>query len=863
MAQRFRGSLVPEDQAEQQPEPASPQRAPAKLTTRVPLWLRWLGKLAEPWLQIRHEPARPDANLIDFNRPVCYVVEHYGVSNYLILERACRELGFPSPLISMQGGDLLGKGRSMVALSRRHGFWLRRPRSRTHSEGIAKLVQAAEVDADLDVQIVPVSIFVGRAPDRNEGWFRVLFSENWTLVGRFRRFLSVILNGRNTIVRFSNPVSLRQVVAEGLPQERTVRKVSRVLRAHFRRIRTAVIGPDLSHRRTLVDGVLDSESVRRAIADQARRDGTGYEAAYNKARAMAMEVAADYSHPVVRSWSFMLTWFWNKLYEGVSVHHLERLKDVAPGNGVIYVPCHRSHIDYLLLSYLLYVNHIVPPHIAAGVNLNLPVVGAILRRGGAFFLRRSFKSNALYSVIFSEYVATLLGRGVSIEYFIEGGRSRTGRLLSPKGGMLAMTLKAFLRQHRRPVVFQPVYIGYEKLMEGKSYLNELSGQPKKSESLGRLLRASFGLLRNRYGQVTVNFGEPIFLEQVLDDVDANWRNALAAPDEKPSWLNTAVDRLAWRIQTHINRAADLNPINLIALSLLATPKHAIAETDLLAQIDLYCDIARSVPFSDRMTVTPLSPAEIIAYGEKVGVLVRTAHPLGDVLAYKDEERVLQSYYRNNVVHLFAAASWVACCFQNNRRMSRAGVARLGQLIFPFVQSELFLPWTPEQFGERIDKVIDVFIRRGLFSFDAEQGYLQRCPGQTDEVFQLRVIAHSLQQAFERYYIAISILVKNGPNTVSAGELETLCHLSAQRLSLLYSQAAPEFFDRSLFRGFIGKMRELRFIWTDESGKLAYDGRLENWAKDAKIILSRELRHSIEKITPETARKSGLQVEEME
>lgn len=861
MAQRFRGSLVPEDQADQQPEPA-PQSAPVKPPARVALWLRWLGKLAEPWLQIRHEPARPDANLIDFNRPVCYVVEHYGVSNYLILERACRELGFPSPLIPMQGGDLLGKGRSMVALSRRHGFWLRRPRSRTHSEGIAKLVQAIEADAELDVQIVPVSIFVGRAPDRNEGWFRVLFSENWTLVGRFRRFMAVILNGRNTIVRFSDAVSLRQVVAEGLPQERTVRKVSRVLRAHFRRIRTAVIGPDLSHRRTLVDGVLDSESVRRAIADQARRDGSGYEAAYNKARGLAMEIAADYSHPVVRSWSFMLTWFWNKLYEGVSVHHLERLKDVAPGYGVIYVPCHRSHIDYLLLSYLLYVNHIVPPHIAAGVNLNLPIVGSILRRGGAFFLRRSFKSNALYSVIFSEYVATLLGRGVSIEYFIEGGRSRTGRLLSPKGGMLAMTLKAFLRQHRRPVVFQPVYIGYEKLMEGKSYLAELSGQPKKSESLGGLLRA-FGLLRHRYGQVTVNFGEPIFLEQELDQLEPNWRDALARPDDKPAWLNAAVDRLAWRIQTHINRAADLNPINLIALSVLATPKHAIAEADLLAQIDLYRDIANSVPFSERMTITALSPAEIIAYGEKVGVLVRTPHPLGDVLAYKEEERVLQSYYRNNVVHLFAAASWVACCFQNNRRMSRAGVARLGQLIFPFVQAELFLPWTAAQFGERIDKVIDVFVRRGLFSFDAEQGYLQRCPGQTDEVFQLRVVAHSLQQAFERYYIAISVLVKNGPRRISAGELETMCHLSAQRLSLLYSQAAPEFFDRSLFRGFIGKMRELKFIWTDESGKLDYDERLENWAKDAKIILSRELRHSIEKITPETARKSGMKVEEVE
>src|SRR5690606_19834845 len=154
---------------------------------------------------------------------------------------------------------------------------------------------------------------------------------------------------------------------------------------------------------------------------------------------------------------------------------------------------------------------------------NLPIVGPILRRGGAFFLRRSFKSNALYSTIFSEYVAMLIDRGVSIEYFIEGGRSRTGRLLPPKGGMLAMTVRAFLRRPRRPVVFQPVYIGYEKLMEARSYQAELSGKAKKKESLFGLLRA-FGVLRHRYGKVAVNFGQPIFLNDLLDERAPEWRD---------------------------------------------------------------------------------------------------------------------------------------------------------------------------------------------------------------------------------------------------------------------------------------------------------------------------------------------------
>jgi glycerol-3-phosphate O-acyltransferase len=817
---------------------------------RIPVAMRLLGRIAEPWIAIRREPSTPPLDLIDPSRPLCYVIERYGTSNMLILEQACREAGLPSPLSPMQGGGLIGIQRSVIALSRRQGFLLRRSRPKTHSEGMARLLASLEASPDLDVQLVPVSIFVGRAPDRHSGWFRVLFAENWTLVGRFRRFLAVLLNGRNTLVQFSPPLSPREVMAEQLSPERRVRKLSRVLRAHLRRVRAAVIGPDLSHRRTLVDAVLDSEPVRRSITDQARRDGSSYGQAYTKARAAAMEIAADYSHTVVRSLSFILTPFWNKLYDGVRVHHLDSLKKVAPGHEVIYVPCHRSHIDYLLLSYLLYVNGIVPPHIAAGVNLNLPVVGPMLRRGGAFFLRRSFKANPLYSAVFAEYVASLIERGVSIEYFIEGGRSRTGRLLAPKAGMLAITLRAFLRQSRRPVLFQPVYIGYEKLMEGKNYLAELSGKPKQKETLLGLLRG-LGVLRNRYGKVAVNFGEPIFLDALLDDVDPDWRAARDAPDQKPEWLGNAVDELARRIQVNINRAADVNPINLLGLALLATPKHAMAESDLVTVIDLFRDLLGAVRYSDRVTVTDLPAADIVAYGEQAGVLTRVRHPLGDVLELDDEQAVLQAYYRNNVVHLFAAASWVACCFQNNRRMSQAGVVRLGRLLYPFIESELFLPWTEQEFGERIQAVIDALVARGLFTLDVDSGFLQRAHGQTDEVFQLRVVAHSLQQAFERYYIAISVLVKNGPRQVSASELETLCHLTAQRLSLLYSQAAPEFFDRALFRGFIGKLRELGIVWLDPDSKLDFDTRLETWAKDAKIILSRELRHSIMKITPET------------
>jgi glycerol-3-phosphate O-acyltransferase len=412
--------------------------------------------------------------------------------------------------------------------------------------------------------------------------------------------------------------------------------------------------------------------------------------------------------------------------------------------------------------------------------------------------------------------------------------------------MIVMTIKAFLRAPRRPVVFQPVYIGYEKLIEGKSYLDELTGQPKQKETIWALLRGVAEILRSHYGKVTVNFGEPVRLDEVLVGADPEWRKQVDA--DKPTWFNEVVDTLAQRIQVNVNRAADVNPVNLLAIALLSTPKHAMAESDLLAQLALSKRLLAALPYSDRVTVTPMEPEEIVAYGEQLKVLTRTRHKLGDVISMEGETAVLQSYARNNVLHLFAAAAWVALCFQNNRRMSRAGMLRLGRTIYPFIQEELFLPWSEDEFVERLGATADLFVAEGLLkSVNLDDGgILSRGPGQTDEVFRLRAIAHSLQQAFERYFIAITTLVTNGPGVLSAGELETLCHLAAQRLSLLYAPAAPEFFDKTLFRGFIGKLRDLKLVWASPTGKLDFDARLNLWEKDAKLVLSRELRHTITK-----------------
>ncbi|MDX1381752.1 MAG: glycerol-3-phosphate 1-O-acyltransferase PlsB, partial [Xanthomonadales bacterium] len=645
--------------------------------------------------------------------------------------------------------------RSWASLRRLKGVFIRRPEARRSSRLLKQLVKRACEEPGFDVQVVPVTVLVGRAPDKETGIAKILFSEDWEIGGRFRRLLGTVINGRHTFVQFSAPISLRELADEGLGASRSLSKVSRVLRTHFRRVRTAAIGPDLSHRRTLMNAVLRSPAVQQAIADKAAADNIPVEKARSIAEAHLREIAADYNYTFVRIASLALTWIWNRIYDGVEVHHFDRFAERAREHEVIYVPCHRSHMDYLLVSYLLYHNGFVPPHVAAGVNLNLPVVGRFLRMGGAFFLRRSFRAQKLYAAVFNEYLSTILARGTAIEYFVEGTRSRTGRLLPPRAGMLVMTVRGFLRNPQRPIMFQPIYLGYERVVEGASYNEELSGGKKKSESLLGLLLA-FRILRRRYGEVHVSFGEPLFLNELLEDQDPDWRQTIEQEGERPRWLNPLIDDLGQRIMTGINACAHVNPINLLATVMLAAPRHALDEEQLCRQLDLWKRLLRKGPVGADVKITDATPAEIIELGMEMDLLVRRAHPLGDILELNDERAVELTYYRNNISHLVATPAMIAACFLNNRSFSIARMKRIGLAVFEFIRPELFMAWDRGDFLNAMEAYVELLKEEGLLTARGERT-LARLEGGTDEAHQLRLMGLSLLQTLERYYITIAVL----------------------------------------------------------------------------------------------------------
>jgi len=805
-------------------------------------WL--LRRILALWVRFSVLPEDAAQRLAGRANPLCYVLEQRAFTDLAVLSSGCVRLKLPRPRKRLLpvGPEL----SSLLYLTRLTGVWEARLDPRP-PPALLTLVELLRARRELDVDLVPAAVYWGRAPQREASWFRLLLVEDWALTSRLRKFFQVLFNGRDTLLQLDAPVSLRSLMGEPAPATVQCRRVVRTLRARYRTLRTARIGPDLSHRRTIVTEVLRTRAVRAAVAQEIREGKLTRREGLTAARRLAEEIAANYSHAFVRFVEVLLTWLWNRLYDGVRFEHGATLGEVAEGNEIVYVPCHRSHMDYLLLSYVIYKHGYAVPHIAAGINLNLPVLGRFLRKGGAFFIRRSFRGSSLYTVVFMRYLAAIMARGHAIEYFIEGGRSRTGRLMQPKTGMLAMTVRSFLGNPVRPVVFVPVYFGYERIFEGETYIGELSGTPKERESIFGLLRV-LPRLKERFGTVHVNLGEPIALSAVLERYDRQWRARAAESDARLPWSSALLGELSLAIMRNINAAAAVNPINLLAVALLASPRRTLVEADLLRLLDLSLALLKDCPYSERVTVTALASAEIISYGESMKVLTRLRHPLGDLLQMSDQSAVLATYYRNNVLHLFALPSLIACAFAGNAMLHRDDIHRLAWRIYPYIAAELFLRWREDELPAVIDQVLAALARRGLIEPSADGREWRRAAPTSGEAMQLSLLAQLTLLTIERYYLTIALLLRAGSGQITQAVLEDRCQLMAQRISMLYGFNSPEFFDRTLFENFIDLLRERGVVRSSGAGRLEFDEVLVRVAQDAQVVLNEEIRHSILQVT---------------
>lgn len=744
-------------------------------------------------------PSNPIEDLdIDINKPIVYALPFRSNVDLLTLQTLALKAGLPDPLQPLElNGQTLNR---YVFISSRPA--LLQDDNHVPSDSIdtfSELLKLHHNDQQLDVQVIPASVLWGRKPGQEGRERPYLLALNGA-----QKAKAVLSSGRDCLLRFSPVVSLRYMADEHGTDTSIAHKLARVARIHFSRQKLAASGPNLPQRQRLFERLMDSPAIEKAINDEAAAKNIPVEKARKEAHAILDEIAADFSYSLVKKGDRILGWLWNRIYQGLNINNAATVRRLAQdGHEIVYVPCHRSHMDYLLLSYVLYHEGLVPPHIAAGINLNFFPAGPIFRRGGAFFIRRSFKGNKLYSTIFREYLAELFSKGYSVEYFSEGGRSRTGRLLQAKTGMLAMTIQAMLRGLNRPVTLVPVYIGYEHVMEVGTYAKELRGKRKEKENASLVLR-TIRKLRN-FGQGYVNFGEPIPLNAFLNEQVPQWTQDIdPMGSSKPQWMNPVVNTLATKMMTHINDAAAANAMTLCATALLASRQRALARDKLIKQIDCYLSLLRNVPYSATFTLPDESAQSLVEHAESLDKFVVESDTMGDIVSLDRNQSILMTYYRNNIIHLLALPSLIAQMLIRQQQMPVSQIKTCVAKVYPFLQQELFLSMAAEQLDEVVDQYLAELESQQLLTVEDGIATINQANTQV-----LMLLGRTISETLQRYAIALNLLVAC-PHLAKA-DLEAKSQEIAQRLGRLHGINAPEFFDKGVFAALFVTLKQQGYL----------------------------------------------------
>jgi glycerol-3-phosphate O-acyltransferase len=412
-----------------------------------------------------------------------------------------------------------------------------------------------------------------------------------------------------------------------------------------------------------------------------------------------------------------------------------------------------------------------------------------------------------------------------------------------------MVVHSFLRNSNKPIVFVPVYVGYDKVAEVATYQNELRGAKKKTESVGQLVKAR-SVLKTKFGKVYLGFGEPLYLKDYLDARQPSWRDAVVDSEEKPTWMHPIVTQLGDEVLTRINSTAVVSPIGLVSLVLLSVPTHALPEEDLLLTLDKMIRLMRLNPYSADVVLPPGEAREILSKAMGVSKIERFQHPGGDVIHVDDVESVMLGYYRNNILHLTAVPSLVAAFYQHNDRVSEATLKHAIRLFYPFLQKEFFLRFSDAESEAYIDRVVDSLVEEKLLYRESGSGgvYLRRPDVTSPDLSTLHILARVVGKMCEKMAISSVLLVKQasrGP--VNKAEFEKQCQLMAQRTAILNGSNDVNTNDQAFFSAYFLQLEELGYIKKDANLTLSLCPNMEELAECSMMLLSEDLRQSISRM----------------
>jgi glycerol-3-phosphate O-acyltransferase len=531
-----------------------------------------------------------------------------------------------------------------------------------------------------------------------------------------RKILMFAKHRGEAFIDFGQPLDLKAYL-QAQPSERPLpAMVSEIRDALIEKIdsrKRVILGPIMKSRQQLKEMVLMDPRVSEKIEATAASEKKSLSYARKKAGEYFDEIAADFNITYVHLFEIGLRWLWKKIFEGIDVDSsvLGMVKEWARKGPLIFIPSHKSHIDYLLLNYVLHESHMHIPRVAAGKNLAFWPVGYIFRKAGAFFIRRSFRQPRLYVEVFNRYIKALLEEGHPIEVYIEGGRSRNGKLVLPKTGFLSILLQAHAEGFCKDLVFVPTSMVYDRIMEEQSYRKEIEGGEKEQEKLKHILGAR-RLLKRQYGKVYIRFSPPVSLNEYL-------QHAQLPPHEIPR-------RFAFHLVKAINDVTLVTPLTLVATAILGAHRRGFLYSEILGTVETLIRLlkAGSVPMAASLadpnratqeTLSLLLNWKIVEELEDVDQEEETFYFV------EDDKKIELEYYKNNIIHFFLPHALVATSLLAGREAEKKREAILADYIFMknLLKAE-FLFDEVENEAERVRSILDYFVEANFVSASAEK-----------------------------------------------------------------------------------------------------------------------------------------------
>ncbi|SPF40746.1 Glycerol-3-phosphate acyltransferase [Syntrophobacter sp. SbD1] len=674
---------------------------------------------------------------------------------------------FPDPYAGgYYAGKIKGGESGLLSLIGKRGYY--RSTVLVGNDPLEHLLDIQKT-CERPIFIVPLVLLYSRRPEGRQRWAPLeLFLGQKKPFGFLRKMISFIRGNPNAVMETGEPLNVAEILPD-LPEDlwqkrQQIFELRRVLIDSVDEIKRAVVGPIIKSKLEMKEIILHHPRLEALMRRRARASSQEIWRVRMEADAYLEEIAANYNVTFIQIAAKFFNWVWNNVFDGVDLdsESLQKVKRAARHHTLVYVPCHKSHMDYLLLSQLLYSNNLYAPFIAAGKNLAFWPLGAIFRMGGAFFIRRAFKGLKFYAEVFALYVKTMVQLGHNMEFFIEGGRSRTGKLVLPKLGLLAILIQAVEEGFCDDLVFVPTSICYDRIPEVESYLKEITGGAKEKENFGQLMGLR-RVLRKRYGRAYIKFAEPISLRSYLES------NNHDLGGMQPKERHAMYRNFAYRLINCINQESMVTAHALAASALLAQARHGVSKAEFLEISQIFHDFiaARGVGLAKTVKNLGASLQDSLRYMERSKLIGKLKDEDGgleeEVFTIDDSKRLALEYYKNNIIHFLLPAAYVSTSILSQQTFRFS----VSQVLEDVTFTKNFFKFEFVYDNELSDKKL---VREVLQVFE-DLGFLHRV-GEGDQPF---ILAHKglrashafhglLRNYFEGYWLVLRglrYLQKNG------------------------------------------------------------------------------------------------------